>query len=160
VNSSIYFKGICQGFVCLLFPFTLVLIYHRKRCAVHIVGWVLATMMVDQLSDLLGTATGGDVALRTWPVLMERSYEAKNPSNAARSFTTVPIGAPCSQDTLPCPNTASCAATTCIVEIMIEPAAAKAHTIFIDYSVGADAPIGELWPTRVRSQPWRYRPVG
>jgi hypothetical protein len=78
VNSSIYFKGICQGFVCLLFPFTLVLIYHRKRCAVHIVGWVLATMMVDQLSDLLGTATGGDVALRTWPVLMERSYEAKN----------------------------------------------------------------------------------
>jgi len=109
-------------------------------------------MMVDQLSDLLGTATGGDVALRTWPVLMERSYEAKNPSNAARSFTTVPIGAPCSQDTLPCPNTASSAATTCIVEIMIEPAAAKAHTIFIDYSVGADAPIGELWPSLSASE--------
>ena len=104
-------------------------------------------MMVDQLSDLLGTATGGDVALRTWPVLMERSYEAKNPSNAARSFTTVPIGAPCSQDTLPCPNTASSAATTHIVEIMIEPAAAKAHTIFIDYSIGADASIGELRPS-------------
>jgi hypothetical protein len=40
-------------------------------------------MMVDQFSDLLGTATGGDIALGTWPVLVERRYEAKNPSNAA-----------------------------------------------------------------------------
>src|SRR4029079_8714574 len=56
------------------------------------------------------------------------------------------------QDTLPCPNTASSAATTHIVEIMIEPAAAKAHTIFIDYSIGADAPIGELWPSLSASE--------
>jgi hypothetical protein len=52
-------------------------------------------MMVHQFSDLLGTATGGDIALGTWPVLVERRYEAKNPSNAAGGFTTVPIGAPC-----------------------------------------------------------------
>jgi hypothetical protein len=57
---------------------------------------MLGTMMVNQFSDFLGTAAGGDIALGTWPVLVERRYKAKNPSNAARGFTTVPIGAPCS----------------------------------------------------------------
>jgi len=51
--------------------------------------------MVDQLCDLLGTATGGDIAFGTWPVLVERRYEAKNPSNTTGSLTTVPIGGPC-----------------------------------------------------------------
>jgi hypothetical protein len=84
-----------DAFICLLCPSTLVLFYDGDRRAVHIVGRVLATMTVDQLSDLLGTATGGDIAFGTWTVFVERSYEAKNPSNTARSFTTVPIGAPC-----------------------------------------------------------------
>jgi hypothetical protein len=52
-------------------------------------------MVVDNLSDFLGTASGRDIALGTWPVLVKRRYKAKDPGNAARGFMTVPIRTPC-----------------------------------------------------------------
>jgi hypothetical protein len=51
--------------VHLLFPCTLVVFYHRNRGAVHIIGGMLGTMIVDRLSDLLGAASGGDIAFGT-----------------------------------------------------------------------------------------------